>query len=69
MLFTTKPENFNYNTIIEFELAFLASNPALEEKKYALVMDNAPWHNKIIRLVETETRPEYGRNAADFGKV
>ena len=28
-------------------------------KKYALVMDNAPWHKKTIRLVETEKQAEY----------
>ena len=30
-----------------------------EGKKYALVMDNAPWHKKAIRLIETEKNPEY----------
>jgi transposase len=24
-----------------------------------MVMDNAPWHKKAIRLVETEAHPEY----------
>lgn len=59
MLFTAKPETFNCETTIESIRAFLASNPAPDEKKYALVMDNAPWHKKTIRLVETEARPEY----------
>ena len=59
VLFTAKPETFNYVTTIESIRAFLAANPAPEGKKYALVMDNAPWHKKAIRLVETEALPEY----------
>ena len=59
VLFTAKPQTFNYETTIESIRAFLAANPVPEGKKYALVMDNAPWHKKTIRLVETEARPEY----------
>ena len=39
--------------------AFLAMHPLPEGKKYALVMDNASWHKKTIRLVEKEALPEY----------
>ncbi len=59
LLFTTKPEAFNYETTIESIRAFLAAKPAPKGKKYALVMDNAPWHKKTIRLIETEAWPEY----------
>ena len=58
-LFTCKPEKFNYETTIDSIRAFLSAHPAPEGKKYALVMDNAPWHKKTIRLVETEKQPEY----------
>ena len=53
-LFTCKPEIFNYETTIDSIRDFLEAHPAPEGKKYALVMDNAPWHKKTIRLVETE---------------
>lgn len=34
-------------------------------------MDNAPWHKKTIRLVETEKQPEYEdiRNSVTFIKM
>lgn len=58
-LFTSKPSTFNYETTIDSIRSFLAAHPAPKDKKYALVMDNAPWHKKTIRLVETEKNPEY----------
>lgn len=58
-LFTSKPTTFNYKTTIESIRSFLAVHPVPKGKKYALVMDNAPWHKKTIRLVETEKNPEY----------
>ena len=64
-LFTCKPEIFNYETTITSIRDFLEAHPAPEGKKYALVMDNAPWHKKTIRLVETVNRPEY----ADIRKM
>lgn len=70
-LFTFKPETFNYETTIASIRAFLKAHPAPEGKKYALVMDNAPWHKKTIRLVETEKWPEYEdiRNSITFIKM
>ena len=59
VLFTAKPQTFNYETTIESIRAFLTANPVPEGKKYAIVMDNAPWHKKTIRLIETEAQPEY----------
>lgn len=59
VLFTVKPQAFNYETTIESIRAFLTANPVPEGKKYAIVMDNAPWHKKTIRLIETEAQPEY----------
>jgi len=58
-LFTTKPTTFNYETTIDSIRNFLSAHPVPEGKKYALVMDNAPWHKKAIRLIETEKNPEY----------
>ena len=70
-MFTCKPETFNYETTIASIRAFLKANPAPAGKKYALVMDNAPWHKKTIRLVETEKQPEYEdiRNSVTFIKM
>ena len=58
-LFVTKPEKFNYLTTIDAIRAFLAANPVPDGKKYALIMDNAPWHQKTRRLVCDESQPEY----------
>ena len=59
VLFVDKPKTFNYETTIDSIRAFLLKHPVPEGKKYALVMDNAPWHKKTIRLIETEKQPEY----------
>lgn len=58
-LFVSRPDTFNYETTIQSIRDFLAAYPIPEGKKYALVMDNAPWHKKTMRLIETERQPEY----------
>lgn len=58
-LFVAKPKKFNYETTITSIRDFLAAHPAPEGKKYALVMDNAPWHKKTMRLVGGEQVAEY----------
>lgn len=58
-LFVTKPAVFTYKTTIEAIREFLAARPAPEGKHYVLVMDNAPWHKKAVRLIDEERRPEY----------
>ena len=58
-LFVTKPEKFNYLTTIDVIRAFLSAHPVPAGKKYALIMDNAPWHKKTARLVSDEALPEY----------
>ena len=50
-LFVAKPEKFNYSTTIEVIRDFLSAHPVPKGKKYALVMDNAPWHKKTKRLI------------------
>ena len=45
--FTSKPTTFNYETTIESIRSFLSAHPAQAGKKYAIVMDNAPWHKKV----------------------
>lgn len=58
-LFVAKPQTFNYETTISSIREFLSAKPVPEGKRYVLVMDNAPWHKKTQRLVETEKQPEY----------
>ena len=58
-LFTDTPEKFNYLTTIESVRAFLKAAAVPVGKKYAIVMDNAPWHKKMYRLIVTENRDEY----------
>ncbi len=58
-LFTAKPDRFNYETTIASIREFLSVHPAPKGKKYALIMDNAPWHKKTVRLIQEEHQPEY----------
>jgi len=58
-LFVAKPETFNYETTIASIREFLIAKPAPEGRHYVLVMDNAPWHKKTLRLIDTEKLPEY----------
>ena len=59
VLFTAKPDKFNYETTIDSIRSFLTAHPVPEGKRYALVMDNDPWHKKTMRLIEQEMLPEY----------
>lgn len=58
-LFVTRPEKFTYSTTIESIRAFLDANPPPDNKKYAIILDNAPWHKKAYRLIVTELASEY----------
>ena len=58
-------EKFNYETTISSIRSFLEAHPAPEGKKYALVMDNAPWHKKTMRLIEDEHTMEYSDISAN----
>lgn len=58
-LFVATPETFNYETTIASIREFLTTKPLPEGKHYVLVMDNAPWHKKTLRLIDTEKRAEY----------
>lgn len=58
-LFVAKPERFNYETTIDSIRSFIEAHPVPDGKKYALVMDNAPWHKKTKRLVQEEQLEEY----------
>lgn len=59
MLFVSKPGWFNYKTMIESFREYIKACPIDEGKKYAMIIDNAPWHKKAVRLIEDETIPDY----------
>ena len=37
----------------------LKNYPAADGKRIYLILDNAPWHKKAVRLVQTQALPEY----------
>lgn len=43
---------FNYESVIDSIRKFLHDRPLPKDKKYYLVMDNAPWHKKAKRLIK-----------------
>lgn len=53
-LFTVKPGWFNFETTIDSIRQFIASLTVETGKKVHLIMDNAPWHKKAKRLIESE---------------
>ena len=58
-LIVFKPSWFNYETVIESFRHFLQTYPIADGKRAYLFLDNAPWHKKAVRLVQTEALPEY----------
>ena len=58
-LIVTKPSWFNYETVIDSFRQLLKTYPVAGGKRIYLILDNAPWHKKAVRLVQTETLPEY----------
>ncbi len=56
-LIVTKPSWFNYKTVIQSLRDFIQSFPA--QKKIFLVLDNAPWHKKAVRLIQSDALEEY----------
>lgn len=58
-LIINKPGWFNYESVIQSIRDFLRIKPAPRGKKYCMILDNAPWHKKALRLIVDEKRPEY----------
>ncbi len=58
-LYVTKTDRFNYESVIQSFRDFIKSNPPPEGKKYCMILDNAPWHKKAIRLIWKEALEEY----------
>ena len=57
-LIISKPSWFNYVTVIESFRHFLQTYPIADGKRAYLILDNAPWHKKAVRLVQPEALPE-----------
>ena len=70
-LFTTKPDKFNYLTVIASVEAFLDAHPIEPGKRYVIVLDNAPWHKKAVRLIQEDKLEEYQhiRDSVEFLKL
>ena len=58
-LIVTKPSWFNYETVIDSFRQLLKTYPVADGKRIHLILDNAPWHKKAVRLIQTEALPEY----------
>ena len=58
-LLLPKPSWFNFETVIQSFRDFIRSYPVQEGKRIYLVLDNAPWHKKAVRLVQTEALEAY----------
>lgn len=58
-LFMCKPNWFNYESVIQSFRDFLSAKPSVKGEKYCIILDNAPWHKKAIRLIWTEKLAEY----------
>ena len=58
-LIVTKPSWFNYETVIDSFRQLLKTYPVADGKRIHLILDNAPWHKKAVRLVQTQALPEY----------
>ena len=58
-LIVTKPSWFTYETVIDSFRQLLKNYPVADKKRIYLILDNAPWHKKTVRLVQAEALPEY----------
>jgi len=56
-LIVIKPSWFNYETVIQSLRDFIQSFPT--QKKIFLVLDNAPWHKRTVRLIQSDALEEY----------
>ncbi len=55
----TKPELFNYESVIQSFREFIKTRPCPDGKKYCIILDNAPWHKKAIRLIWKDALEQY----------
>lgn len=55
----TQPSWFTYETVIASIREFLTQLNLGAEQKLYMVLDNAPWHKKAMRLIEDENEEEF----------
>jgi hypothetical protein len=58
-LIVTKPGWFNYETVIQSLRDYICAYPTVDGHNIYMVLDNAPWHKKAVRLVQSEAWAEY----------
>lgn len=58
-LFVARPFWFNWETTVQSLREFISHLPPGDGRRIICVLDNAPWHKKAVRLVQTEALPEY----------
>lgn len=58
-LFMSTPSWFTFETTTESVREYIKANPIEDGKKFAMILDNAPWHKKAIRLIEDVRNAEY----------
>lgn len=55
----TQPSWFTYETVIASIREFLTQLNLSAEQKLYMVLDNAPWHKKAMRLIEDENEKAF----------
>ena len=70
-LFVVKPTWFDYKTTIDSIRLYIEAFPLRDGCRFAMIMDNATWHKKAIRMIEDESNTEYAdiREKVDFVKL
>ena len=58
-LFVTKPGWFTYETVIQCFRDLIEAIPLPEGVRFCVILDNAPWHQKAIRLIWGDKLDEY----------
>lgn len=59
-------EKFTYATVIESFRSLLKKAPLPKGKKYVMIIDNAPWHRKALRLIAEDKQYADLRDAFVF---
>ena len=65
-LYSTEPDWFRWDQVIESFCEFTKMRPLQDGEKYLMILDNASWHVKAVKMIQT--LPEYAdvRKKMDF---
>lgn len=66
VLHVNKPGWFTFETTIGSIKEFLENCPPEDGKRYVIVMDNAPWHKKAVRLIRDDEEYKELNSAVDL---